>query len=108
MSSLRDNIQIYRKCPELRREVVLIELSKVSSFLTMVILSPLIIIGLIAIALVHLFDYAGQFALWIPHYIINWLHDLQRNTIRTAHSKLTIEEIRERTEKKSEETEKTD
>ena len=97
MSSTLENIQIFRKCPELRREVALVELSKASSILTMLIFSPLILVGLLSIAIVHLFDYVGQFALWPAHHITNWLHEFQRETIRTAHSKLTIEEIKERT-----------
>lgn len=99
MSSTFENIRIFRKCPELRREVALVEFSKVSSVLTMVIFSPLIVLGLIAIGIVHLFDYIGQWALWPAHYITNWLHEFQRETVRTAHSKLTIEEIQERTGK---------
>jgi hypothetical protein len=103
MSSFRDNIQIFRKCPELRREVMLIELSKASSVLTMVIFLPLLLVGLVAITVVHVFDYVGQAALWPAHYITNWLHELQRDTIRTAHSKLTVEEILARTGKTSDE-----
>jgi len=107
MLSILENIRIFRKCPELRREVLLVELSKASSFLTMVIFSPLILIGLIAIGVVHVFDYIGQAALWPAHYITNWLHEFQRETVRTAHSKLTIEEIQERTGKKLPEVEET-
>jgi len=103
MSNSLKNFKIFRKCPEIRREVILVELSKASSILTMVIFSPFILVGLIAVGLVHVFDYVGQAALWPAHYITDWLHNLQRETIRTAHSKLTIEEIQKRTEKTSDE-----
>lgn len=63
----------------------------------MVVFSPLILVGLISIAVVHVFDYIGQYALWIPHRITDWLFEYQRTQIRGAHAKLPVEKIQERT-----------
>ena len=71
--------------------------AKLTGFLTLVVFSPLILVGLLSIAVVHAFDFIGQIALWPAHKITDWLHDYQRNQIRTAHSKLDIETIQKRT-----------
>lgn len=80
----------------------MIYLAKLTSILTLVIASPLIAIGMAAIAFVHVFDYLGQFSLWPAHKMTDWLQEYQRNTIRAGHAIISIEEIQERTGKADE------
>lgn len=90
------DIKIYRLCPEVRSYIRQMYAAKVSSYLTLIALSPFILLGIVSIGVVHTFDYIGQYALWPVHSITNWLHNYQQNQIRSAHSVLSLEEIQKR------------
>lgn len=70
--------------------------AKLTGLLTLVVFSPLILLGLLSIAVVHVFDFLGQIALWVPHKITDWLEEFQRNQINSAHAKIQLEEIQHR------------
>ena len=97
MSIFLKDLQVYRKCPEIRSNVRQIYMAKLGSLFTLVIMSPLLLLGLVSIAIVHVFDFVGQIALWPLHKTTDWLQEFQRNTIRDGHSKLPLEEIARRT-----------
>jgi len=96
MKSIIKDFQVYRTCPEIRRHIRRMYAAKLASAITMVLCSPFILVGAICICIVHVFDFIGQYALLLPHKATVWLHDHQRNLIRTAHSELSLEEIQSR------------
>jgi len=95
MSYFRD-LKVYKLFPELRATIRQTYIAKLAGLLTLLLFSPLIAIGVISIGLVHLFDLVGQYSLWPAHKITNWLHDYQRDQIRSAHSVVPIDKIQER------------
>lgn len=97
MFNLPRDFKTYHKCPEIRAHVRQMYAAKLAGIITVVIFSPLLVVGLAAIGIVHLFDYIGQFSLWPAHKITGWLHEYQRSQITSAHAILSIEEIQTRT-----------
>jgi hypothetical protein len=73
-----------------------IYMAKAAGLLTLLVFSPLIILGIISIGVVHAFDYIGQAVLWPAHKITDWLQEYQRDQIRSGHAVLPLEEIQAR------------
>lgn len=96
MTILKD-IRVFVKVPELRHQAFQLILAKVAGIFTMVVFSPFLALGFLSIALVHVFDYAGQICLWLPYTIANWLQEYQRNQIRESRTIMTLSEVQERT-----------
>lgn len=71
-------------------------MAKVAGLLTLLVFSPLILLGIISIGVVHAFDYIGQIVLWPAHKMTDWLQEYQRDQIRAAHAIMPIDDIQAR------------
>ncbi|GEM_PF-3890975 len=96
IKNLIRDFNVYRLCPEVRSHVRQMYAAKLVSYSSMVVLSPLILIGLLSVGLVHVIDYIGQFSLWPAHKVTTWLHNYQQRQIKSAHSVLSLEEVQKR------------
>lgn len=70
--------------------------AKLTGILTVLILLPLTLFGLVCILVVHALDFVGQIFLWPGHKITQWLHHFQQEQIREAHAIIPVEEIQKR------------
>ena len=87
---------VFRHVPELRTYVLLMWGAKLLGWSTLVIMSPLFLVGMLAIGIVMVMDYVGRMALWAPHKVTAWLYKFQQDQIRNAHDEVSIDEIHER------------
>jgi len=90
--TLRD-FKAYLHFPSIRKNIRRVYAAKLFGLLTLVVFSPLILIGLVSIVLVFVLDYLGQWTLHIPHTITEWLREYQNSQISASRSIVSVEEI---------------
>jgi len=83
----------YRHCPEIRANIRLVWTAKMLGWASLILLSPFLLIGIVAIGIVNVVDFIGKHALWLPHKATAWLFHFQQNQIKNAHDILDIDEI---------------
>jgi len=93
---IKHDIQIFHYCPEIRGFLFRMWIAKLTSYLSLAILSPFMLIGLIAIGIVSIMDRIGQLALFPAHKATQWLFRYQQNQIRGSHDVMSVEEIQAR------------
>ena len=102
MRVLFKDVNVYLKCPEIRRHIRQMWAAKCLAVLTLIFLSPLILLGTSAVCLVTVFTYVGDYALWIPSHVMQWLHAYQRTQIDNSRAILSLTEIQSRTKNATE------
>lgn len=93
---IRRQLRIYQACPEIRSNMRRMYLAKMMAWMTVIISSPLLLVSLLCVGLVHVFDFIGQYTVWPAHRAVEWLHEYQRSQIRQAHSIVDVETIQQR------------
>jgi len=96
MKKIFKDIEVYRKCPEIRQYVRQVYLIKLASIMTFVLFLPFVLFGLIMIGIVHVADTIGQIALWPTHKVTEWLYEQQQSSVHSAHSIVPVSEIQDR------------
>lgn len=89
-------LRIYWHCPEIRQEMRNQLLSKLVLWMSVLILSPLIVLGILSELLLYFFEKAGSIILWLPWEVVNYLNGYAIEQTRVAHAKLPSMQIQER------------
>jgi len=96
LKRIKTDLTVWLRCPEIRSNMQMMWAAKITSFLTLLLFSPMILLGLVCVLIVHGLDFVGQLLLWPGHKITKWLHDFQQTQIREAHDVIPLETIQER------------
>lgn len=93
---IKQDLKTFRHCPEIRAHIFKMYVAKLCSVLTLVLLSPLLILGGIFVGLNTAITWVGQ-KLFTPfNFLIEWLTSYQQEQVKLAHSVLSIDEIQKR------------
>jgi len=90
------DFKTFRNCPEIRSYIIQMYIGKVVALVGLVILSPLLILGLLSVVLMHIFDWVGSLFLTPFSKFADSMQKYQQTQIRLAHAELPIEEIQKR------------
>jgi hypothetical protein len=88
--------KIYWKCPEIRAEMRKQMLANTLVALSIIMLSPLVLLGFISMGFAYVFEVMMNFFMAGPSYVFNYLKEYSIEQTGIAHSKLTVAEIKKR------------